>query len=119
MVHRRKKTREGHLDSVTVQKRKVVHHVVSPIIFFGTRQNIDSLEVTLPFFFFYFHPMEVLSAFIATQKSLLARTQSDVEKLRKLRGAALDDPDVFVTNMGQAVRCPTVFSKAGLLIGGK
>lgn len=39
------------------------------------------------------HRLEALEAFIESQKALLARTQSDVERLRALRAAAAEYED--------------------------
>lgn len=48
--------------------------------------------------------MEALEAFIQTQRSLLARTQSDIERLRTLKLDVIEDPQDFVDNLGEKVR---------------
>ena len=53
--------------------------------------------------------LEALETFIETQRQLLARVQSDIERLRTLRGEALAEPEHFVLNLGHEVWMPCGF----------
>ncbi|KAF8665030.1 hypothetical protein AX16_000642 [Volvariella volvacea WC 439] len=44
---------------------------------------------------------ETLEAFIQSQKALLARTQSDIERLRKLRSQVVEDPDTVLASFNR------------------
>ena len=47
--------------------------------------------------------MKALSTFVQTQKSLLARTQADIERLRQLKDDALSQPSLVISNLGHEV----------------
>ncbi|KAJ2916223.1 hypothetical protein MD484_g4215, partial [Candolleomyces efflorescens] len=51
--------------------------------------------------------LEALEAFIQTQRSLLARTQSDIERLRTLKLDVIEDPQDFVDNLGDKLDSPS------------
>ena len=53
--------------------------------------------------------LEALETFIEAQRQLLARVQSDIERLRTLRGEALAEPERFVLNLGHEVSMPCWF----------
>ncbi len=42
---------------------------------------------------------DLLEAFIQSQKALLARTYSDVERLRRLRDSVIDDPKQILSQL--------------------
>ncbi|KAG2006820.1 hypothetical protein CC2G_014563 [Coprinopsis cinerea AmutBmut pab1-1] len=45
--------------------------------------------------------LEALDEFLSRQKALLARTQSDIERLRQLKKEVVEDPEGFVGNVGE------------------
>jgi hypothetical protein len=47
--------------------------------------------------------LEVLSKLIQSQRSLLSRTQSDIERLQDLRHEALTQPTAFLSDLGSEV----------------
>ena len=52
------------------------------------------------------HPqrLSALDAFIASQRALLARTHSDIDRLRELKGDVVRDPGAFFANVDERVR---------------
>jgi len=54
----------------------------------------------------YPHPdfsLEALEEFIQAQRSILTRTQHDIERLRALKQDVVDDPQDFLNNLEQKV----------------
>lgn len=50
--------------------------------------------------------LEALSAYIQTQKSLLSRAETDIDRLRKLKADALSQPKAFTENIGSKFNSP-------------
>lgn len=50
--------------------------------------------------------LEALSAYIQTQKSLLSRAETDIDRLRKLKADALGQPKAFTENIGSKFNSP-------------
>ncbi|KAG1737800.1 hypothetical protein EDB19DRAFT_1716699 [Suillus lakei] len=50
--------------------------------------------------------LEALSAYIQTQKTLLSRADADIDRLRKLRADALNQPKAFTENIGSKFNSP-------------
>ncbi|KAJ3513811.1 hypothetical protein NMY22_g14931 [Coprinellus aureogranulatus] len=51
--------------------------------------------------------LEALEEFIAAQRSLLSRTQEDIERLRALKGEVVRDPQDFFENLGEKLDSPS------------
>jgi hypothetical protein len=54
--------------------------------------------------------LKALSTFIQTQKSLLAKTKSDIERLRTLKNEAVSEPEFFMSNLSHKVRLALAYS---------
>jgi hypothetical protein len=46
---------------------------------------------------------QALDAYIQSQKALLARTQSDLDRLRRIRDQAVTQPDIFFDSLDEKV----------------
>lgn len=69
----------------------------------------DTLQQTFVHSFLGFsHPspsnsFQALDAYIQSQKALLARTQSDLDRLRRIRDQAVTHPDLFFDSLDEKV----------------
>lgn len=50
--------------------------------------------------------LEALEAFIQSQKALLSRTQSDIERLRQIREQAVSEPQLVLSDLAVEVSNP-------------
>jgi hypothetical protein len=70
----------------------------------------DTLQQTLVLHFFPFsshrslsNSFQALDAYIQSQKALLARTQSDLDRLRTIRDEAVTQPELFFDSLDEKV----------------
>jgi hypothetical protein len=70
----------------------------------------DTLQQTFVLSFFPPFPnrspsnsFQALDAYIQSQKALLARTQSDLDRLRRIRDQAVTQPDIFFDSLDEKV----------------
>ena len=81
---------------------------VSPLTFAFTfmQHPLQNTYVLSPFYFPYLLPFcsfHALDTYIQSQKALLARTQSDLDRLRRIRDQATTDPETVFHSFDEKV----------------
>ena len=67
------------------------------------RQNTYALSPSCPLHPLPFYSFHTLDTYIQSQKALLARTQSDLDRLRRIRDQATTQPDTFFHSFDEKV----------------